>query len=70
LAFALRAQRRPKVVSVDNLVGQIGEARSADAVQVASELWSAQAENGQLEPGDKVEVVGVRGLKVVVRKKL
>jgi membrane-bound serine protease (ClpP class) len=69
LAFALRAQRRPKVMGTQTLVGQVGEARSADSVQVASELWSAQAESGQLEPGDKVEVVGVQGLKVVVRKK-
>jgi membrane-bound serine protease (ClpP class) len=69
LAYALRAQRRPKVMGPQTLVGQVGEARSADAVQVASELWSARAENGQLEPGDKVEVVGVQGLKVVVRKK-
>jgi membrane-bound serine protease (ClpP class) len=69
LAFALRAQRRPKVMGMDTLVGQVGEARSNSSVQVASELWSAEAENGQLEPGDSVEVVGVRGLKVVVRKK-
>jgi membrane-bound serine protease (ClpP class) len=68
LAFALRAQRRPQVMGIETLVGQSGEARSASAVQVASELWSAEAESGQLEPGDKVEVVGVRGLKVVVRK--
>ena len=69
LAYALRAQRRPKMMETQSLVGQIGEARSADSVQVASELWSARAENGQLEPGDQVEVVGVQGLKVVVRKK-
>ncbi len=70
LAYALRAQRRPKMMETAALVGQVGEARSADSVQVASELWSAQAENGQLEPGDKVEVVSVHGLKIRVRKKL
>jgi membrane-bound serine protease (ClpP class) len=69
LAFALRAQRRPKLMGTETLVGQVGEARSADSVQVASELWSAVAEGGQLEPGDKVEVVAVQGFKVVVRKR-
>ncbi len=69
LAYALRAQRRPKVMGMETLVGQVGEVRSDGAVQVASELWSAESESGQLEPGDKVQVVGVRGLRVVVRKK-
>jgi membrane-bound serine protease (ClpP class) len=70
LAYALRAQRRPLVMGMQTLVGKVGEARSADAVQVAGELWSAECGDSPLEPGEKVEVVAVKGLKVVVRKRL
>ena len=69
VAFALRAQGRPQLMGTGTLVGQVGVVRAADQVQVASELWTAEAESGQLEPGDKVEVVNVRGLTVVVKKK-
>jgi membrane-bound serine protease (ClpP class) len=70
LAFAVRAQRRPLALGVQTLIGQVGEVRSAESVQVGSELWSAVTGDSPLEPGEKVEVVGVRGLKVVVKKRL
>ncbi len=69
LIFALRAQQRPLLSGAQTLVGQVGEARTAETVQVAGELWSALTEKGTLAPGDPVEVVSVQGLKVVVRKK-
>ena len=69
LAFALRAQKRPLVMGVETLVGQVGEVRTPDSVQVAGEMWSARAAEGALEPGDLVEVLAVNGLKVIVRKK-
>ena len=69
LIFALRAQYRPVVVGVESLIGQEGEARSPNSVQVAGELWSAEAEEGALEAGQRVIVTAVKGLKVVVRKR-
>jgi membrane-bound serine protease (ClpP class) len=72
MTFALRAQRRPAAVGVESLIGQIGEVRSANSVHVAGELWSAEpAEPGTwaLEPGQKVVVAAVRGLKVLVEPK-
>ena len=69
LVIALRAQRRPVVVGVESLVGREGEARSPNSVQVAGELWSAEAEEGALEAGQKVVVTAVKGLRVRVRKK-
>jgi len=70
LAYALRAMRRPLALGVQTLIGKVGEARSANSVQVGSELWSAESGDNPLEPGEQVEVVAVKGLKVVVRRRL
>jgi membrane-bound serine protease (ClpP class) len=72
MTFALRAQRRPVAVGVESLVGQVGEVRTPNAIHVAGELWSAEPADpqaGALEPGQKVEVAAVRGLKLLVRPK-
>lgn len=73
LTFVLRAHRRPVEVGREALVGRMGEARSvlepSGMVQVAGELWSADIEPGMppIASGERVEVVGVRGLRLVVR---
>ncbi len=73
LTFALRAQRRPVEVGAEALIGRIGEARTSLAPQgmihVAGELWSAVVEPGtsELKVGERVEVIGVDGLRLRVR---
>jgi len=73
LTFVLRAHRRPVEVGREALVGRAGEARSAlepsGMVQVAGELWSAELEPGTpaIASGERVEVVGVQGLRLLVR---
>jgi membrane-bound serine protease (ClpP class) len=69
ILVALRTRHRPLAVGVQTLIGQVGEARSTNSVQVAGELWTAEAEDGNLEAGQTVVVTEVRGLKVRVRKK-
>ena len=69
VTFALRAQRRPIAVGVERLIGQEGEVRTPNAVQVAGELWSAEPTEGALEVGQKVEVAAIKGLTLLVRKK-
>ncbi len=69
LFVALRARNLPLRTGVQTLIGQEGEARSENSVQVAGELWSAEPESGTLEAGQSVIVTEVRGLKVRVRKK-
>ena len=71
LTFALRAQLRPAIMGVESLIGREGELRAGGLVQVAGELWSvAPAEPGSpLEPGQRVVVAGVQGLKLLVRPK-
>jgi membrane-bound serine protease (ClpP class) len=73
LTFALRAQRRPVEVGAEALIGRIGETRTALAPQgmihVAGELWSAVIESGasEVKIGERVEVIGVDGLRLRVR---
>lgn len=72
LTFALRAQRRPPATGVESLVGQVGEVRTPDSIYVAGEMWSAEPAEGEpaaLEPGQKVIVAAVRGLRLLVRRK-
>lgn len=69
LLVALRSRNLPLRTGVQILIGQEGEARSSNSVQVAGELWTAEPESGTLEAGQAVIVTEVRGLKVRVRKK-
>ena len=75
LLLALRAQHRPIQTGSESLLGKTGTAKSfseeAGQVQVGSELWSAEksAESESIGKGDKIEVVEVRGLRLVVKKK-
>jgi len=75
LMFALRAQRVPVQMGVESIVGKTGTAKMAvdeagGQVQLGSELWSAESAEGseQIRKGDKVEVVGIKGLRLQVRK--
>ena len=76
LMFALRALRVPISAGVESFVGKTGTARtlvdgSGGQVQLQSELWSAESVDGSetIGKGDKVEVVGIQGLRLKVRKK-
>jgi membrane-bound serine protease (ClpP class) len=73
ITFAIRAQRRPVQVGKESLIGQIGRATSdvdpSGKIHIAGELWSAELEQGAsaLTAGQRVEVVGVEGLRLIVR---
>ena len=75
LLIALRAQHRPIQTGSESMLGKTGTAKSfseeAGQVLVGSELWSAEksAESESIGKGDKIEVVEVRGLRLVVKKK-
>ncbi len=59
----------------DTFIGKTGTAKTfegeAGQVQVESELWSAEKAAGSesIRKGDKIEVVEVRGLRLIVKKK-
>jgi membrane-bound serine protease (ClpP class) len=75
LTIALRAQRAPALMGMHAMLQRTGIARDWEGktgqVQLGSELWSAEAEaaSGKIRKGDAVEVVQVKGLRLIVRKK-
>lgn len=70
--LAIRAMRAPVVSGKQTVLRRVGRVRSADghrgSVWVASELWSAESRDTPLAVGDAVEVVGIDGLRLIVRK--
>ncbi|MCS7250871.1 MAG: nodulation protein NfeD [Anaerolineae bacterium] len=72
VAKALQAQRRRSIIGVEALIGRVGEARTdlhpVGMVQVAGELWTAESEAGMIAAGTPVQIVGVEGLRLKVRK--
>lgn len=75
MMIALRSLHKPIQMGGESYVGKFGIVQmfegAAGQVQVESELWSAeQAPNSEpIRKGDKIEVVEVRGLRLIVKKK-
>jgi membrane-bound serine protease (ClpP class) len=73
ISFALRTQKKPVQVGAEALIGESGFARSiidpTGMIHVAGELWSAQLVEGAspIADGQAIEVVGVKGLRLLVR---
>ena len=69
---AAAALRRRAVTGREGLIGSIGEARTdinpEGTVFLQGERWTAVAEDGQIPKGSKVGIVGLDGLKLIVRK--
>jgi membrane-bound serine protease (ClpP class) len=74
MMFGVRAQKTPIQMGVESLTGRVGVARSDLAptglVQLGGEQWSAELVPGaeNVARDERVEVVGVRGLRLLVRK--
>lgn len=68
----LRARRAPVTTGAQALTGRSGVAVSdlepAGTVRVDTETWSAVAEGGPIQRGEVVEVVGVEGVTLRVRR--
>jgi membrane-bound serine protease (ClpP class) len=74
LTIALRAQRAPISMGQESLIGRTGTAASGIAptgtVQLGGELWTSVLAQGEepIAEGTQVEVIEVRGVRVIVRK--
>ena len=68
-----RARGRPSTTGREGMMGEIGVARTrldpSGQVLVHGELWKAQADDGVIGSGDTVEVVGMDGLELHVRRR-
>ncbi|HSE86318.1 MAG TPA: nodulation protein NfeD [Candidatus Binatia bacterium] len=66
-----RSQRAKPTLGLDGMLGEIGDVRAklnpAGKVFVRGELWNAEAD-GEIDMGEKVEIVGYQGLNLKVRR--
>ena len=66
------AMRRPHATGLNSLIGATGVVRMAlepfGQVKVNGELWRARSEEGELVEDAQIEVVGIEGLTLVVRR--
>ena len=66
-----RSQKSRPTLGLEGMLGEIGDVRAklnpAGRVFVHGEHWNAEAE-GEIDVGEKVEVVGYRGLNLKVRR--
>lgn len=75
VVFALRALHNPIQIGRESLIGKTGTARTfedeAGQVQLDAELWTAEKskDSESIRKGDIIEVVEVRGLRLIVKKK-
>ncbi len=67
-----RALSRKAVVGMSALIGGRGKVVSPLApeglIRISSELWTAKSIEGNIDKGEGVTVVGLDGLKLIVRK--
>jgi membrane-bound serine protease (ClpP class) len=69
LAKIVQIRRRPVAVGSQTLVGARGVVRRDGHVAVRGELWQAEADDSEpLEQGEEVEVLGIDGLSLRVRR--
>jgi membrane-bound serine protease (ClpP class) len=66
-----RSQKAKPTLGFDGMLGEIGDVRAklnpAGKVFVRGELWNAEAD-GEIDMGEKVEIVGHQGLNLKVRR--
>jgi membrane-bound serine protease (ClpP class) len=66
-----RSQKAKPTLGLEGMLGEIGDVRAklnpAGKVFVRGELWNAEAD-GEIDMGEKVEIVGYQGLNLKVRR--
>jgi membrane-bound serine protease (ClpP class) len=72
IAKVAQAQRRPAVTGREGLIGQLAQSRTildpSGTVLIKGELWDATAQDGPIAAGENVEIVGVDGFHLQVRR--
>ena len=74
LYIVSKAQLRPKQTGAEAMIGQLGEVifwkGDQGKIKVRGEIWNAELKQSEpISVGDRVEVVGIKGLRLVVKKK-
>ena len=65
--------RRRKVTGAEGMIGEIGKVTESlkpmGIIKINGEIWKATCQQGEIDAGCDVEVVGIKGLNLEVRKK-
>lgn len=71
--LVIPAYYRRKVCGREGLIGMEGEAREllnpTGQIKIKGEIWKAKSIEGEIKKGEKVEVVGIEGLSLKVKRK-
>jgi len=67
IGFVIRTHRKKVTTGMEGIVGTVGEVRQGGLVFVEGELWRADCDQ-RLEPGDRVKVIKVHGMRLKVEK--
>jgi membrane-bound serine protease (ClpP class) len=73
IGAAIKAHLRKPTTGKEGMLGAMGKVTAAlsedeeGEVAVAGELWRARSKQGNIAPGEKVEVVGLEGLTLIVQ---
>lgn len=72
VGMGLKAQREKPVTGIDGMIGETGEALDAldpsGRVQVHGETWNAISHTGNINKGEKVRILQVKGLTIFVEQ--
>ncbi|MGH8912601.1 MAG: NfeD family protein [Acidimicrobiia bacterium] len=67
---ALKARRQPSTTGTGTLIGKVGTVENADGQTgdsfVEGAWWAVRSSAGDLQPGSRVQVVGIEGLELIV----
>jgi membrane-bound serine protease (ClpP class) len=70
--FTTHTLKKQAEVGLPSMVGAVGKAASRlspeGLVRIRGELWGAVSNEGDIETGEKILVVGERGLKLLVKR--
>lgn len=71
--LVIPALRRRKVTGIEGMIGLEGNVVEAlkpyGEVKVKGEYWKAESVEGDIPPGEKVEVIGANGLTLKVKRR-
>jgi len=72
LGAVVRGQKRKVVTGLQGMIGRVAEARTrldpTGTIFADGTLWTAEAVEGPIEPGEEVEIVEMNGLRATVRR--
>jgi len=75
ISYAIKAQIKRPVTGMEGMIGEIGVVRRdlnpTGKVLIHGEIWNAFVRSPEevVKKGEKVEVVGIRGMELQVKKK-